>query len=328
MKKDLNLLGNRYSIIVLMFFPFYTLFNPVATVLARKFGPRRFLGAITLVWGIVVVGVGLVNSWKDQVGLRAVLGILEAEFFPSAVFLVSMWYVRREIAKRIAFFYLLGNICGGFGGILAYGLQQMNGVGGKAGWRWIFIWEGEVFPSRTGILLIRLLGVLTVIIAIVKYFLLVDFPEDAAKSWKFLNPEELQIMIDRVDKDRGDAHVTPFKLGKYLKQAKDWKIWFFAANFGLSAVVTYSVAYFLPIILREDLGFYLVLSQCLSAPVSSLPRLSLFCTRPTTELRRPSAFSIGVRRTLRIVSLVLWRSTASQLKRNNSEQESCVNALI
>lgn len=123
MKKDLHLIGNRYSIIVLMFFPFYTLFNPVATVLARKFGPRRFLGAITLAWGMVVAGFGLVNSWKDQVGLRAVLDILEAGFFPSAVFLVSMWYVRREVAKRIAFFYLLGNTCGGFGSILAYGLQ-------------------------------------------------------------------------------------------------------------------------------------------------------------------------------------------------------------
>lgn len=83
-------------------------------------------------------------------------------------------------------------------------------------------------------------------------------------------------MIDRVEKDRGDAHVTPFKLGQYLKQAKDWKIWFFASNFGLSAVVTYSVAYFLPIILKEDLGFSLVLSQCLSAPVSDMPGKKVF----------------------------------------------------
>ena len=174
----------------------------------------------------------------------------------SAVFLVSMWYVRKEVAARIAFFYLLGNTCGGFGGILAYGLQQMNGVDGKAGWRWIFIWE----------------GVFTVIITIVGYFLLVDFLEDAQNSWRFLKPDELHIMIDRVDRDRGDARVTPFHLGNYLRQAADRKIWFFASNFGLSAVVTYSVAYFLPVILRDDLDFSLVLSQCLSAPVSPAVR--------------------------------------------------------
>ena len=78
MKKDLNLVGTRYSIIVLMFFPFYALFNPVATVCARKLGARPFLAGITLAWGLVVVGFGLVHNWKDQVGLRAVLGILEA----------------------------------------------------------------------------------------------------------------------------------------------------------------------------------------------------------------------------------------------------------
>lgn len=250
MDETLDLIGNRYSIIVLTFFPFYILFNPVATVCARKLGPRQFLASITLAWGLVVVGFGLVNEWSAMVGLRAVLGTLEAGFFPSAVFLVSMWYTRMEVAKRIAFFYLLGNTCGGFGGVLAYGLQQMDGVDGHAGWRWIFIWE----------------GIITVTIAIVGYLLLVDFPEDAHKSWKFLSASELKIMIDRVDRDRGDAHVTPFKLGDYLAQGKDWKIWLFASNFGLSAVVTYSIAYFLPIILREDLGFSVAKSQCLTAP--------------------------------------------------------------
>lgn len=228
--------------------------NPVSTVCARKLGPRHFLAGITLAWGIIVVAFGLAKDWKTQVGLRAALGILEAGFFPSAVFLVSMWYIRREVAKRLAFFYLLGNTCGGFGGVLAYGLQQMDGIAGKSGWRWIFIWE----------------GILTVLIAAAGWVLLVDFPEDARRSWKFLCEEELNIMIDRVDRDRGDAHVTAFDWKAYLAEAKDWKIWLFASNFGLSAVVTYSVAYFLPIILREDLGFSVVLSQTLSAPVSLL----------------------------------------------------------
>jgi MFS family permease len=257
MKKDLNLIGNRYSLIVLIFFPLYTVFQPVATVLARKLGPRPFLAGITFAWGIVVVGFGLVKKWQDSLALRAVLGILEAGFFPSAVFLVSTWYLRREVAKRIAFFYLLGNTMGGFGGILAYGFQQMDGLGGEAGWRWIFIME----------------GILTVIIAVLGYMFLVDFPEDAKNSWKFLKDDEIQIMIDRVDRDRGDAHLTPFNIRHYLKQGLDWKIWLFASNFGLSAVVTYSVAYFLPIILREGLKFSLVKSQCLSAPVSTSIRL-------------------------------------------------------
>lgn len=61
--EDLNLIGNRYSIIVLVFFPFYVLFNPVATVLARKLGPRPFLAGITLAFGLVVIGFGLAKDW-------------------------------------------------------------------------------------------------------------------------------------------------------------------------------------------------------------------------------------------------------------------------
>jgi MFS family permease len=272
MDEDLNLSGNRYTIMVLVFFPFYILFNPVATVLARKLGPRPFLTGITLAFGLVVIGFGLVDDWEVLMGLRMLLGVFESCFFPSALFLVSMWYLRREVAKRNAFFYLIGNSVGGFGGLLAFGLQQMAGVQGHAGWQWIFLWE----------------GIITIIIAIIGFIFLVDFPEDAHKSKFFLKDDEIKIMIDRVDRDRGDAHITKFNIRSYLAEGKDWKVWCFAINFGLSGtkqteclaiimsadsftgLVTYSISYFLPIILRDTLGFSVALAQCLTAPVSKL----------------------------------------------------------
>lgn len=111
-------------------------------------------------------------------------------------------------------------------------------------------------------------GVLTFILAIVGYFALVDFPEEAQNSWKFLTPEEAELMIERVDNDRRDAHVTPFSLSFYLRQALDWKIWLYAANFGLSGLVSYAASYFLPTVLKESLGFSTVASLMLPAPVS------------------------------------------------------------
>jgi hypothetical protein len=77
MKKDLNLIGDRYMLIVIIMFPFYTLVNPIATVLARKFGPRPFLSGVTASFGLVVVGFGLVKDWKSLNGLRIALGTLE-----------------------------------------------------------------------------------------------------------------------------------------------------------------------------------------------------------------------------------------------------------
>lgn len=63
-----------------------------------------------------------------------------------------------------------------------------------------------------------------------------------------------------------------FSLKYYLSQALDWKTWFFASNFGLSAVVTYSVIFFLPIVLKEGLGYSEIAALMLPAPVRVYPR--------------------------------------------------------
>jgi MFS family permease len=78
-------------------------------------------------------------------GLRIILGALEAGMYPGSVYLLSTWYPRYELQKRNATFYLIGSMASGFGGILAYGLMQMDGIAGKAGWEWIFIVRS---PSR------------------------------------------------------------------------------------------------------------------------------------------------------------------------------------
>lgn len=43
---------------------------------------------------------------------------------------------------RIGFFYACGMFSGTISGLLAYAISFMNGVGGLAGWRWLFILEG------------------------------------------------------------------------------------------------------------------------------------------------------------------------------------------
>ncbi|KAI1623078.1 retrograde regulation protein 2 [Exophiala viscosa] len=250
MGTDLDLVGNAYSLLILVFFPFYICFQPPMTAIAKKLRPGRFLGTIVVAWGLVIVGHGLVKTWHAMLALRCLLGIFEAGFFSSCAYLLSTWYVRGEVAKRNAAFYLLGSLIAGFGGILAYGLSKMDGVGGHAGWRWIFLIE----------------GIITIAFGLIAYFLIVDFPEDAHKSFKFLQDDEIKIVIDRINRRCLDVETPPFKLGPYLANALDWKIWFFAANFGLTSVVTYAAAYFLPLVLREGLGFSEAAAQCLSTP--------------------------------------------------------------
>merc|ERR1712224_775696 len=49
MNADLEMVGTRYSVVALVFFITYTIFQPPATILTRKIGPRTFLSALFLV---------------------------------------------------------------------------------------------------------------------------------------------------------------------------------------------------------------------------------------------------------------------------------------
>jgi MFS family permease len=100
-------------------------------------------------------------------------------------------------------------------GILAFGLMQANGREGLEGWRWIFILE----------------GVITGVIGILALIFLVDFPDRAHKSWRFLTEKECAFIVRRINRDRSDGDSEPFSLKRFMKPALDLKIWGFAMIF-------------------------------------------------------------------------------------------------
>ncbi|KAI1824947.1 major facilitator superfamily domain-containing protein [Xylaria intraflava] len=247
---DLALTGNRYSVITLAFFPSYIVFQPLSTPLVRRIGPRIFISVITAAWGVVMLGMGFVTNFGQFTALRVVIGIFEAGFFPSAVYLLSTWYTRYELGRRYSLFYLIGSVTSAFSGILAFGIIHLEGAGGIRGWRWIFILE----------------GIATVILGIVGYWLLVDFPDSERKTWKFLSAKERAWVIKRVDEDRGDVEAPKFELSKFFGAALDWRIWAYGLIAFGSTTQSYALAFFLPIILNESLGYSVGASEALVAP--------------------------------------------------------------
>ncbi|KAI0392327.1 MFS general substrate transporter [Xylariaceae sp. FL0594] len=260
MNKDLQLINNRYSLVTLLFFITYILFQPPATVICRKLGPRPFLAFITIAWGIVLIGLGLVHNWGSLAVLRIVLGLFEAGFFPSVIYLLGTWYTRFEMGKRYAFFYVIGCLASAFSGILAFGLIHLNGAAGLAGWRWIFVFE----------------GLLTVVIGAGGYWLLVDFPDSDRKVWSFLSAEERAWVVRKVKADRGDAEVTKFDIKKFLGAGTDWRIWAYGFMGLGTSTINYSFSYFLPIILKENLKFGSAASQILVAPPYGFAAIYMF----------------------------------------------------
>ena len=98
------------------------------------------------------------------------------------------------------------------------------------------------------------------------YIILVDFPEQSPNSWHFLNESEATYIIASIENDRSDVYAKPFTLKGYLRNTKDSKVWLYAILYMLTTANTYSIAYFLPIILQDSMGFSVVKAQCLVAP--------------------------------------------------------------
>lgn len=65
-----------------------------------------------------------------------------------ALYFLSCWYTRKELALRTAFLYSGSLVSGAFGGLIAAGIVE--GMGGKAGlsaWQWLFLLEGILTVS-------------------------------------------------------------------------------------------------------------------------------------------------------------------------------------
>lgn len=250
MGKDLNLLSktsNAYSVALLVFFPAYALAEIPSNVFLRRIGTRRWLSFVCFAFGIVSIGAGFVKSWKTLAVCRVFLGLAEGSFFPGAVYLLTCWYRREQLALRLSVFYMTGSMLSGFSGLIAAGISDLEGKGGLRGWRWIFICE----------------GLATVILAVVAFFIISDFPQDAA----WLGDSDRRAIIQGLERDRHDAkhdhkHITTRETLGYLSE---WKAWYYGVCFGCSTVSTYALAYFAPVII-QSLGYTGRQALVLSSP--------------------------------------------------------------
>ncbi|KAH3903761.1 hypothetical protein HBI56_170250 [Parastagonospora nodorum] len=268
MDVDLQLsVGSRYSILTMIFFIPYIIFQFPANIFIRYLGPAVWLPSLVVCWGAVTIGMGFTTTWLEALGCRVVLGVLEAGYYPGCVFLLSCWYVRFEVQKRFSGFYLLALLASGFSNILAWGLSEMKGLGGLNGWQWIFAIE----------------GVITILLGLFGYVTIISFPDKATQpspitGKPFLTAAESKIILGRIQRDRGDAIAEKMTWSSIAYHLRDWKIWEFAWLYFLNNVVAYSWSYFLPIILRSDMGYSVAMSQILTFPPYVLAAAWMFGT--------------------------------------------------
>ncbi|KAM3075811.1 hypothetical protein ACMFMG_007938 [Clarireedia jacksonii] len=269
MTEELNMKGNDYNVALLIFFPPYILFELPSNLMLRRLAPSTWLTFIMTTWGIITVCEGLVHTHAALVGLRFILGLFEAGFSPGAVYLISMYYKRYELQWRLSVFFCASILAGAFGGLFAYALAHMDGVGGYKGWRWIFIIEG--------------LLTIVVVVALKSFGLIADWPESAS----FLTPDERVLVLQRLSSDTGVEGEEIGRLDTLNKKSfkrifGDWKIWVGAVMYFGVVNTGYATSFFIPTILHE-MGYTAIASQVKSIPIFCVAAILALLTAHLTD---------------------------------------------
>ncbi|KAF9922491.1 hypothetical protein FBU30_007357 [Linnemannia zychae] len=139
LERNLNLSPSEYSWALSIFFIGYIIAEVPSQMLLKKVGPRKWyklenseseISGCMFIWGTLTMLLAACKNAASLYATRFLLGIFEAALFPGAVFVISLFYSRGEQALRNGLFFSTATMAGAFGGILAYGIAQMDGVRG------------------------------------------------------------------------------------------------------------------------------------------------------------------------------------------------------
>ncbi|KAF8653303.1 hypothetical protein AX16_004003 [Volvariella volvacea WC 439] len=238
-------IGSRYNIVTAVYF-IPNLFCQVPSNLALRYiGVHNWLAFCVAAWGVIGLSAGFVTNWKQLALCRLLLGCFEAGLHPAIVLTITTWYKRHEVQQRLAAFQIVISFTASIGMMIGYGLSCLDGVLGKGGWSWLFILEGAI----------------TLVIGIVAWFFIPSFPDQNS----FLTEEQTRWVLERIEKDRGDAEPDRIHFKKFLLILTDWKIWVYVIMHFCAIMPTLALAYFSNIILSA-MGWSNAMSIFLANP--------------------------------------------------------------
>ena len=106
-------------------------------MIMARWRPSLYIPCLMVLWGTVATLMALVKTPAQLIGMRFLLGVMEAGFSPAILFIISTWYRRKEQSKRFMIFLSAGILSGAFGGIIADAIvASLDGAQGIQGWKW------------------------------------------------------------------------------------------------------------------------------------------------------------------------------------------------
>jgi MFS family permease len=226
MAKDLSLSDAAFATGAGIFFIGYFFFEVPSNVLLKKYGARVWIARIMVSWGIVASLMMFVRNESVFYGMRFVLGIAEAGFFPGIIYYLTIWYPSRLRSTRMAWFVSGIAVAGVIGNpVSGLILDNVSGVFGLSGWQWLFLLEG--IPS--------------VLVGIWVLFYLPSSIRDA----KWLTRDEKALLERNIESE--DRDKTEHRL---VDAFKNGKVYILCAIYFTLMIGLYGIAFWLPTIIK------------------------------------------------------------------------------
>ncbi|KAL1683548.1 major facilitator superfamily domain-containing protein [Schizophyllum commune] len=211
-KEDLKLNGEEYSWLSSLFYFGWLAWALPTNLLMQKFPINKYLAFNIFLWGVFLMAQAASRNFLDMAVLRTISGAAEATADPAFVMITGMWYTRAQQPRRIGYWYSANGIGIAIGGLLGYGIGQING--GQHSWKYEFI----------------IIGALCTLWAIIMFFFVPDSPH----LTKWFTREERLTILSRKRHDHAGKERRQWDASQVLEAFIDPKTYLFFL-FGLTA---------------------------------------------------------------------------------------------
>ncbi|KAI8054193.1 major facilitator superfamily domain-containing protein [Gilbertella persicaria] len=189
---DTGINRDQYSWLGSIFYLGFLCMQLPNNYMMHKFPLSKYVGAILVIWGIVLFSTAFSKNFGHLIALRFLLGFFEAITYPSMFLLIATMYRRSEQVLGFGVMFLSNSVGMIIGGVIGVGIMEMPTVGNISPWKWSMIIFGSV----------------TILMGIVYFIFLPDRPDS---RWFRLTEEEKSIVEDRV---RDNAVIRTYKVNK------------------------------------------------------------------------------------------------------------------
>lgn len=210
-----------------IFFLGYFFFEVPSNIIMHRVGARVWIARIMVSWGLVSAATLFVKTPLQFYGVRFLLGLAEAGFFPGIILYLTYWYPAHRRARMVATFMLAIPLAGILGGpISGFIMQFLAGKSGWAGWKWLFLLEAA--PAI-------LMGGLTIF-----------YLDSGIRRAKWLTEEEKRLLEENIAADGREKVEHPSLLAVFV----DRRVWLMCWIFFACAMGQYALTFWMPTLIK------------------------------------------------------------------------------